>query len=119
MKLRARFDKPGDLQRMASNSVSSVDRDEAYLVGQSGVQALLAGESDKMITLVRSTTPIYACTTGMVDLAQVANIQKLLPTDYLDESKTMVTQPFYDYALPLIGEPLPHHAHLEMTRIKR
>src|SRR5207244_1767047 len=34
MKVRARFDKPGDLQRMASHCVSSTDRDEAYLVGQ-------------------------------------------------------------------------------------
>lgn len=119
MKVRARFDKPGDLQRMASNGVSSVDRDEAYLVGQSGTQALLAGESDKMVTLVRSTAPTYTCTTGMVDLAQVANVQKLLPKDYLDESKTMVTQAFHEYALPLIGTPLPQHAHLEMTRIKR
>ncbi len=118
MKLRARFDKPGDLQRMDSNSVSSVDRNEAYLVGQNGIQALLAGESDKMITLVRSTAPTYACTTGMVDLARVANVQKLLPNDYLDESKTMVTQAFHEYVLPLIGEPLPHHAHLKMTRVK-
>src|SRR5207248_9039345 len=53
LKLRARFDKPGDLQRMASNSVSRTDREEAYLVGQMGIHALLNGESDKMITLER------------------------------------------------------------------
>ena len=51
LRLRARFDKPGDLQRMASNSISTTDRDEAYLVGQMGIQALLHGESDKMVTL--------------------------------------------------------------------
>src|SRR5262249_5536972 len=44
LKLRARFDKPGDLQRMASDSISSSDQAEAYLVGQAGVQALLDGE---------------------------------------------------------------------------
>ena len=116
-KLRSRFDKPGDLQRMASFSISHTDREEAYLVGKMGIHALLGGESDKMITLVRHSEPAYHCTTGLAELEQVANVQRLLPDEYLDESKTMVTQAFYDYALPLIGEPLPDHARLEKIRI--
>ena len=112
LKLRARFEKPGDLQRMSSNLVSSVDRDEAYQVGYRGTQALLAGETDKMVTLVRYNEPAYHCETSLVDLAEIANVQRLMPAEYLDESKTMVTQAFMDYALPLIGEPLPHHAQL-------
>ncbi len=119
MKLRARFDKPGDLQRMASFSVSITDRDEAYQVGKMGTKALLDGESDKMITIVRHNEPAYHCTTGLVELAQIANAQRLLPDEYLDESKTMVTQAFYDYALPLIGDPIPDHARLEKIRIQR
>ena len=117
LKLRSRFEKPGDLQRMASNCISRTDRDEAYLVGKMGVRALLEGESDKMVTLIRHTEPAYSCTTGLVELAKVANAQKLMTAAYLDESKTMVTQAFYDYALPLIGGPLPQHAKLEKTRI--
>ncbi len=119
MKLRARFDKPGDLQRMASFSVSITDRDEAYQVGKMGTKALLDGESDKMITIVRHNEPAYYCTTGLVELSEVANVQRLLPDEYLDESKTMVTQAFYDYALPLIGDPIPDHARLEKIRIQR
>ena len=119
LKLRARFDKPGDLQRMASFSVSIRDRDEAYLVGKMGTKALLDGESDKMITIVRHNEPAYHCTTGLAELSQVANVQRLLPDEYLDESKTMVTQAFYDYALPLIGDPIPDHAWLEKIRIQR
>ena len=119
MKVRARFDKPGDLQRMASNCVSPVDRDEAYLVGQMGTNALLNGENDKMVTLVRHMTPTYQCTTGFVELAKVADAQRLMPGEYLNESKTMVTPLFYDYALPLLGEPLPHHAHVEMKRVNK
>jgi len=117
LKLRARFDKSGDLQRMASNSVSSTDRNEAYLVGKMGVEALLAGEHDKMVTLVRHSEPIYHCSTGLANLSEVANVQRLLPGDYLDASKTMVTQAFYEYALPLIGEPLPVYAKLQQIRI--
>ncbi len=119
LKLRARFDKPGDLQRMASSCISSTDREEAYLVGKMGTYALLDGESDKMITLIRHSEPTYHCTTGLVELAKVANVQHLIPDEYLDESKPMVTQAFYDYAMPLIGDPLPERTQLEMIRIKR
>lgn len=118
LKLRARFDKPGDLQRMASNEISPVDRDEAYLVGQMGVRAVMHGESDKMVTLVRHATPSYACTTGLVDLAKVANRQQLMPDEYLNADKTMVTQAFYDYARPLIGDTLPQYATLQNTRVQ-
>src|SRR5438874_636601 len=119
MKVHARFDKPGDLQRMASFAVSITDRDEAYLVGKMGTTALLDGESDKMITLVRHNEPGYHCTSGLAELEQVANVQRLLPDEYLDESKTMVTQAFYDYALPLIGDPILDYARLEKIRIQR
>lgn len=118
LQLRARFDKPGDLQRMASNYVSRADRDEAYLVGQAAVQALLQGEDNKMVTLVRDEGPLYHCTTGLVDLAQVANVQRLMPPEFLNEEKTMVTRAFYEYALPLLGDPLPDYARLEMTKVR-
>lgn len=119
MKVRARFDKPGDLQRMSSTSISPVDRDEAYLVGKMAVQALLDGASDKMVTLVRQDEPAYHCTTGLVELEKVANRQHLLPDAYVTDDKTMVTPAFYKYALPLIGGPLIEHPRLENIRVKR
>ena len=117
LKLRARFDKPGDLQRMASTSISTTDRDEAYLVGREAARAVLAGETDKMVTLVRHSEPAYHCTTGLADLMKVANEQRLIPDEYLDASKTMVTQAFYDYALPLIGEPLKQYPSLFKVKV--
>ena len=118
LQLRARFDKPGDLQRMASNSISHADFEEAYLVGKRGVQALLNDESDKMVTLQRLDQPTYACTTGLAELEQVANQQRLMPDEYLDASKTMVAPAFYTYALPLIGGPLPEPARLNLIKAK-
>jgi 6-phosphofructokinase len=117
--LRARFDKPGDYQRMASNAVSTSDHQEAYLVGKVGTQAILNGESDTMVTLIRQSDPVYHCSTGQAPLAEVANVQRLLPDEYLDATRTMVTRAFYDYALPLIGEPLPVYATLAEKRISR
>lgn len=113
LKVRARFDKPGDLQRMASFCVSDVDREEAYQVGRAGIRAILDGETDKMVTLLRQDRPGYQCTTGLAALSAVANVQRLVPETYLDASKTMVTPAFFAYALPLIGEPLPAYPRLE------
>jgi 6-phosphofructokinase 1 len=116
LKLRARFDKPGDLQRMASFAVSEVDRTEAYQVGRAGVQAVLAGETDKMVTLLRQNDPVYHCTTGLAKLTSVANAQRLMPENFLDARKSMVTSAFKDYALPLIGGPLPVYPRLEQAK---
>ena len=119
LKLRARFEKPGDLQRMASNAISWPDRDEAYLVGKRGLFALLEGESDKMVTLIRQSVTPYSCTTGLAALSEVANVQRLMPDEYLDAGKTMVTRAFYDYALPLIGESLPVYPELAKKRVEQ
>ena len=60
---------------------------------------------------------MYACQTGLAELTEVANVQRVLPSDYLHTGKTMVTSTFYTYALPLIGEPLPIYPELEHARI--
>jgi ATP-dependent phosphofructokinase / diphosphate-dependent phosphofructokinase len=104
LQMNVRFDKPGDLQW---SDISTVDRDEAYLVGQKGVEALLAHQSDGMVTLERQDIPTYHCTTGFVTLEKMVNQQRFLPDAYLDAEKGMVTQAFYNYALPLLGDPLP------------
>ncbi|HCI78419.1 MAG TPA: 6-phosphofructokinase, partial [Ktedonobacter sp.] len=75
-------------------------------------------KTDNMVTLVRHNGPRYHCTTGLVGLKDVANQQRLLPDDYLNESKTMVTQAYRDFALPLIGEPLQHYPTLQMQGVR-
>jgi 6-phosphofructokinase len=116
--LRARYDKPGDLQRMASMAVSSADREEALLVGRMAVRAAMNGVSGKMVTLLRTPGPDYACTTGLADLQLIANAQRLLPDEFLTPRGTGVTQAFYDYALPLIGAALPRHVRLKKTPLR-
>ena len=114
--LRARFDKPGDLQRMSSVAVSSVDRAEAEMVGAAAVREALRGTTGKMVTLVRRSGPEYACETGLTDLARVANAHRPLPPDYLTADGTGVTAAFREYALPLLGEPLPRYVSLTSGR---
>ncbi|HKV85999.1 MAG TPA: 6-phosphofructokinase [Ktedonobacterales bacterium] len=110
--LRARFDKPGDLQRMSSVCVSPVDRAEAELVGRAAVAALLRGESGKMVTLTRVPGNKYQVETGLTDLARVANQHRSLPSEYITPDGRGVTEAFRAYALPLLGEELPRYSRL-------
>jgi len=48
-----------------------------------------------------------------VDLEVVANTEKLVPPEFMNEEGNHVTQAFLDYARPLIGAPLPPYARLE------
>jgi len=113
LKLKARFDKPGTVQRMSVVLASPVDQDEAYLVGEMAVRHAVQGISDKMVTLVRESDEPYRCTTGLASLELVANAEKLMPDEFIAESGNDVTEAFLTYASPLIGGPLPEYAYLE------
>jgi 6-phosphofructokinase 1 len=54
---------------------------------------------------------------GTVDLEAVANAEKLVPPEFINEEGNDVTQAFLDYARPLIGGPLPPYARLERIRV--
>lgn len=110
--LRARFDKPGTLQRMSIPLASRADLEEAYMAGQAGVRHALAGVSGSMVTLVREPGAAYRCGTGLAPLSDVANGVKLMPREFVNEEANFVTEAFVDYATPLIGDPLPRYARL-------
>ena len=105
LKVRARYDKPGTIQRNALGYVSSTDRTEAELVGREAVRLARNGGTNVMVTLERG--PNYTITTGQVPLARVANEQRRLPDAYINSSGNGLTDAFTAYARPLIGEPLP------------
>ena len=87
---------------------SLTDSQEAYLTGQTAVKLALAGESGKMVTLVRGGTQPYTCTTGLADLSAVANGEKLFPREWISKDGYSVTEEFIRYARPLImGEVAP------------
>ncbi|GAC1466157.1 MAG: 6-phosphofructokinase [Chloroflexota bacterium] len=112
--LRARFDKPGSLQRMSMLCASSTDKEEAERVGRVGVNLALNGESDCMVTLVRDSHEPYRCDTGTAPLALIANRQKLLPEHYIMSDHSDVSDAFRRYARPLLGpEPLPVYERLD------
>jgi 6-phosphofructokinase 1 len=110
--VRVRFDKPGTIQRMASAYVSSVDRSEAELVGREAVRLCTAGQSGVMVSLARAPGSEYQVDAGTVPLDVVANNQRRLPEEFVNEQGNGLTDAFVAYAQPLIGDPLPDFERL-------
>src|SRR5204863_2669991 len=81
--VRARFDKPGTIQRMATAYVSSTDRAEAELVGRQAVRLAATGRSGVMVILQREAGAEYRISTGEAPLEAIANAQKRLPASFV------------------------------------
>jgi 6-phosphofructokinase 1 len=60
-----------------------------------------------MITLVRDPGPVYRCSTGTALLADVANGEKLLPDEFINESGNGITEAMKDYVKPLVRGEAP------------
>jgi len=102
--VKCRTNRAGTAQRNAMHFASATDVQEAEMVGVAAVRAALDGVNGKMITLERSGTGgQYACTTGLVDLEKVANGEKPVPPEFINEQGNGITDAFRQYALPLIA----------------
>ena len=109
---RARWDKPGAIQRMSSAHFSEVDLREALACGRWAVRLALRGETDKMVVMRRKPGPGYAIDYDRVSLARIANREKLLPAAFFNRRRMLPTPAFRRYALPLVGPGLPAHPRL-------
>ena len=107
LKIKARANIPGTLQRASILGASQSDLAEAYLVGQMGVKYAVEGHTGYMVALVRTSEEPYACTTGIAPLEKVANAKKLVPADYITPAGNFVNEEFIRYVKPLAGELLP------------
>jgi 6-phosphofructokinase len=114
--VKARTAKLGIAQRAAAHCSSKTDNDEAFLAGQAAVKAAIAGETDKMVVLVRGDTDHYTCETGLAPLTEIANGVKKLPPEWINEDGVSMNFQFFRYALPLIqGEvPVPYENGLPL-----
>jgi 6-phosphofructokinase 1 len=103
----ARANIPGTDQRHAMIYASTVDLDEAYLVGRKAVEIAAAQGSGYMATILRQPGELYAVTYDKVLLEEVANSERAFPVSWITASKTDVTDDFVSYARPLIGGDWP------------
>ena len=124
---KVRVARPGLIQRAAAHAASKTDVDEAFLAGQAAVRAAIAGETDKMVTLVRGETEHYTVETGLAPLSEIANGTKKLPREWINEDLISMNFQFLRYAQPLIqGEVVlpydtgvPVYAKLDKVRVDK
>ena len=92
------------LQRCAAHIASKTDVEESFMAGKAAVENAVAGITDKMVGFERVTGPDgkYECRIKLFDLSVVANAEKKLPLEGINETGDGITQGFIDYALPLI-----------------
>jgi len=96
------------LQRAARHIASKVDVDQAYAVGKAAVELALKGHNSVMPTIVRVSDKPYKWKIGMAALEKVANVEKMLPRDYITEDGFHITAKGRKYLAPLIkGEDYP------------
>ena len=119
---KVRFIELSLLQRCGAHIASKTDTEEAREAGAAAVRAAINGDSGKMIGFRRAETPgVYSCDTIAIPLEEVANLEKVIPDDWINDEGNFVTDKFMDYALPLIqGAPdityengIPRHAKLK------
>lgn len=117
--ITVRLDKPGYLQRSFGETMSSVDREEAYQAGRTAVRMALAGDSGKMVTFVRRPGVPYAIDMQAAPLGEIANVEHKLPKEYINAEGNGVTEAFVEYVRPLIGEPLTPYGRLAMNLVRK
>lgn len=90
------------LQRAASHLASRVDILEAYQVGGAAVKAADEGDSGKMVVIERFPDDPYQSGTEVKDVHKIANGEKLVPRNWVNQEGTYVTEEFITYVKPLI-----------------
>ncbi|MCU7882282.1 MAG: 6-phosphofructokinase [Candidatus Thiodiazotropha sp. (ex Lucinoma aequizonata)] len=96
------------LQRAARHLASESDVQQAYALGQAAVEKALEGKNSIMPTVVRESSNPYKWSIGETPLSEVANIEKMMPMEYITEDGFGITQACKEYLYPLIkGEAYP------------
>ena len=90
------------LQRCGSHLASKTDVQEAWQAGAAAVNAAVDGITDKMVAFKCTREGGYQCETSLEPLDIVANFEKKVPREWINEAGNGVKQEFIDYVLPLI-----------------
>jgi len=99
------------LQRAARHIASATDVEQAYAVGRAAVEFAIAGKNAVMPIIVRKSAKPYRWTIGEVPLAKVANVEKMMPRNFITRDGYGITAKARDYLEPLIaGEDYPRYS---------
>jgi len=96
------------LQRSARHIASKMDVLHAYAVGKAAVELAVAGHNAVMPAILRTSDKPYRWKIAVAPLAKVANVEKMLPRDYITKDGFGITAKARAYLAPLLrGEDFP------------
>ncbi|WML89442.1 6-phosphofructokinase [Thiothrix lacustris] len=96
------------LQRAARHLSSKSDVEQAYALGKAAVELAMEGKNSVMPAVIRDSNKPYAWHIGVGELKDIANVEKMMPMEYITEDGYGITEACREYLLPLIdGEDYP------------
>ena len=96
------------LQRAARHLASETDVEQAYAVGKAGVEFAISGDNAIMPAIERISNDPFEWKVGKAPLSEVANVEKMMPMDFITDDGFGITDACKEYLLPLIqGEDYP------------
>jgi len=129
LRIKTRTVDLGYTQRAAAHWASQTDVQEAWACGEAAVRAAAEGRGGFMVKLLRLQKEPYKCTTDLQHLGDIANVEHLIPRDWVADDGFLPNEHFIEYAQPLIRgqvpvqmDPdggLPRFAALEKHRLER
>jgi ATP-dependent phosphofructokinase / diphosphate-dependent phosphofructokinase len=119
----------GYAQRAAEHCASLSDSNNSFACGEAAVRAAIAGQSGQMVKLVREVQANGSIrwSTGLQPLSEIANVEHLVPRDWISDDGFLPNEKFVEYAKPLIeGEVkypteggLPKYVTLEPAPVEK
>jgi 6-phosphofructokinase 1 len=124
---KTRTVKLGYAQRCAAHWASATDIAEAVGCGEAAVRAAVAGQSGYMVKIIRESNDPYRWSTGLQDLKDIANVEHLVPRDWISDDGFVPNEKFIQYARPLVeGEVkvpsdggLPKYVTLDRSPVEK
>jgi ATP-dependent phosphofructokinase / diphosphate-dependent phosphofructokinase len=96
------------LQRSARHLASQTDLEQAVAVGRAAVEMALAGKNSVMPAIKRLSDDPYRWEIAEAPLADVANVEKKMPAEFISKDGFGITEAARRYLAPLIqGEAYP------------
>ena len=98
------------LQRAARHIASATDVEQAYAVGKAAVKMALDGANSVMPAIIRTSDDPYEWVIEAAKLDEVANVEKMMPRDFITDDGFGITDTCRRYLEPLIqGEDYPSY----------
>ena len=96
------------LQRSARHLASNEDVKQAFALGKAAVEMAIEGKNAIMPAIIRTSNNPYEWEIGYGELKHIANVEKMMPENYISKDGFSITNECREYLLPLIeGENYP------------